>query len=127
MMRALLALLAASVAMPALADTAPTLLQGTMPSLSQGRPSQQRFSPAPVPDPDIRAPRTQRDPGAVEVSPGLTRTNTGRALSGDGFTPGSAYNGELERRNGRGGLGSTLAPSVNMKMPVQVEFGGRRQ
>lgn len=125
-MRALVLLLALTSAMPALADSTPTLLPGTMPSLSQGRPSPQRFTPAPVPDPDIRAPRSQRDPNAVEVSPGLTRTNTGRALAGDGFTPGSAYNGELERRNGRGGIGSTLAPSVNMKMPVQVEFGGRR-
>ena len=125
-MRLPLALLAVSLATPALADT-PTLLPGTMPSLSQGRPSAQRFSPAPVPDPDLRAPRSQRDPNAVEIVPGLTRTNTGRAMAGDGFTPGSAYNGDLERRNGRGGLGSTLAPSVNMRMPLQVEFGGRRE
>ena len=127
MMRTLLALLALAAAAPAWADTAPTLLPGTMPSLSQGRPGTQRFSPAPVPDPDIRAPRSQRDPNAVELAPSLTRTNTGRAMAGDGFTPGSAYNGELERRNGRAGLGTTLAPSVNMRMPLQVEFGGRRQ
>ena len=130
-MRLPLALLALALATPilpspALADT-PPLLPGTMPSLSQGRPSAQRFSPAPVPDPDLRAPRSQRDPNAVEIVPGLTRTNTGRAMAGDGFTPGSAYNGDLERRNGRGGLGSTLAPSVNMRMPLQVEFGGRRE
>lgn len=125
-MRALLALLAATVALPALAET-PTLLPGTMPSLSQGRPSTQRFSPAPVPNPDISAPRSYRDPNAVEITPGLTRTNTGRALAGDGFTPGSAYSGELERRSGRAGLGTTLAPSVNMKVPVQVEFEARRK
>ncbi len=130
-MRLPLALLALALATPALsnptlADT-PTLLPGTMPSLSQGRPSAPRFSPAPVPDPDLRAPRSQRDPNAVEIAPGLTRTNTGRALVGDGFTPGSAYSGELERRNGRGGLGSTLAPSVNMRMPLQVEFGAPKQ
>jgi hypothetical protein len=127
MRRALLALLAATVALPALADSAPTLLPGTMPSLSQGRPSAQRFAPAPVPNPDISAPRGHHDPNAVQISPGLTRTNTGRALSGDGFTPGSAYSGELERRNGRAGLGTTLAPSVNMKVPVQVEFEARRR
>jgi hypothetical protein len=125
-MRLPLALLAVSLATPALADT-PTLLPGTMPSLSQGRPSAQRFSPAPVPNPDLLAPRSQRDPNAVQIAPGLTRTNTGRALAGDGFTPGSAYNGELERRNGRAGLGSTLAPSVNMRMPLQVEFGAPKQ
>ena len=91
-MRLPLALLALALATPtlpspALADT-PTLLPGTMPSLSQGRPSAQRFSPAPVPDPDLRAPRSQRDPNAVEIVPGLTRTNTGRAMAGDGFHPG---------------------------------------
>jgi hypothetical protein len=125
-MRLPLALVALALATPALADT-PTLLPGTMPSLSQGRPSAQRFSPAPVPNPDLLAPRSQRDPNAVQIAPGLTRTNTGRALAGDGFTPGSAYNGELERRNGRAGLGSTLAPSVNMRMPLQVEFGAPKQ
>ena len=125
-MRLPLVLVALALATPALADT-PTLLPGTMPSLSQGRPSAQRFSPAPVPNPDLLAPRSQRDPNAVQIAPGLTRTNTGRALAGDGFTPGSAYNGELERRNGRAGLGSTLAPSVNMRMPLQVEFGATKQ
>jgi hypothetical protein len=125
-MRLPLVLVALALATPALADT-PTLLPGTMPSLSQGRPSAQRFSPAPVPNPDLLAPRSQRDPNAVQIAPGLTRTNTGRALAGDGFTPGSAYNGELERRNGRAGLGSTLAPSVNMRMPLQVEFGAPKQ
>jgi hypothetical protein len=125
-MRLPLVLVALALATPALADT-PTLLPGTMPSLSQGRPSAQRFSPAPVPNPDLLAPRSQRDPNAVQIAPGLTRTNTGRALAGDGFTPGSAYNGELERRNGRAGLGSTLAPSVNMRMPLPVEFGAPKQ
>lgn len=125
-MRGLATLLALLVAAPALADSTPTMLPGTMPSLSQGRGSATNFAPAPVPNPDVRVPRSQRDPNAVEISPGLTRTNTGRAMSGDGFSAGSAYSGELERRGGRGGLGSTLAPSVNMKMPVQVEFGPRR-
>ncbi len=105
---------------PALADTSPTLLPGKMPSLSQGRASTQRFAPAPVPNLDAAAPIAQREPNAVQLSPGLTRTPTGQAHRGDGFASGSAYTGELEKR--RGGLGSTVAPSLNLRLPMQVEF-----
>ena len=121
---ALLAVLLA--AGPALADTSFTVLPGIMPSLSQGRTAAQRFAPAPMPNPNLVAPRALRDPNAVEVSPSLTRTNTGRAMGGDGFAPGSAYSGELERRNGSAGIGSTLAPSLNLRMPVQVDVGSAR-
>jgi hypothetical protein len=120
-----LALLAPAGIAPVWAETKPTLLPGAMPSLNQGRASPQRFVPAPVPNPDIIAPRVARDPNAIQVSPGLRRTDTGRALSGDGFATGSAYNGELERR-GRGGVGSTLAPSLNLRMPMQVDLGSSR-
>lgn len=118
-------LLALLLVTPASADTTQTMLPGAMPSLNQGRGSPQRFVPAPVPNPDIIVPRVARDPNAIQVSPGLRRTDTGRALSGDGFATGSAYNGELERR-GRGGVGSTLAPSLNLRMPVQVDLGSSR-
>jgi len=114
------------VTTPACADTTPTLLHGSMPSLNQGRGSPQRFAPAPVPNANLVPPPSQRDPTAVQFSPGLTRTNTGRAMAGDGFAPGSAYTGELERRGGSGGVGSTLAPSLNLRMPVQVDIGSRR-
>jgi hypothetical protein len=114
------------LATPALAEAPATLLPGAMPSLSQGRLAAQRFAPAPVPDPTQLAPRAQRDPNAVQVSPGLTRTHTGRALAGDGFAPGSAYTGELERRGRNAGVGSTLAPSINMRLPVQVQIGSGR-
>lgn len=115
----LLVLLAAA---PSLADTQPTLLPGKMPTLSQGRGSAApRFSPAPVPNLDLIAPTSPRDPTAVQVSPGLTRMNAGQAHSGDGFARGSAYLGEFERR-GRGGLGAAGAPSLNLKMPLQMEF-----
>ena len=127
MTRALRLLLAvpllALTALPgALADSPGTLLTGRMPTLDQGRGNGHAFAPAPVPNPDAVAPRSQRDPNAILVSPGLARTNTGHANAGDGYAPGSAYNGELERRGRSGGLGSTLAPSLNLKMPVQVEF-----
>lgn len=118
-------LLALLLVTPASADTTRTMLPGAMPSLNQGRGSPQRFVPAPVPNPDIIVPRVARDPNAIQVSPGLRRTDTGRALSGDGFATGSAYNGELERR-GRGGVGSTLALSLNLRMPVQVNLGSSR-
>jgi|GEM_PF-5781011 len=126
MARALPLLLAGLLAAPAWADTTPTLLPGFMPSLNQGRGSPERFAPAPVPNANLIAPHTARDRNAVEVSPGLMRTNTGRALAGDGFAPGSAYSGELERRSRTGGVGSTLAPSLNLRMPLQVDIGSRR-
>ena len=111
------------LALPALADTSTTMLPGNMPSLSQGRGSgTQRFAPAPVPNPNMVAPTSQRDPNAVQVSPGLTRTTTGQAHGGDGFATGSAYTGELEKRSRSGGIGSNIAPSLNLKLPLQVEF-----
>jgi len=126
-MRRLALLLAAPVlmllALPgAQADTPGTLLSGRMPSLDQGRGTGHRFAPAPVPNPDAVAPRVLQDSNAIRVSPGLTRTNTGQANAGDGYTPGTAYNGDLERRGRGSGLGSTVAPSLNVKVPVQVEF-----
>ncbi len=124
LLRALLPVLV--LAAPAWADTTPTMLPGAMPSLNQGRGSPQRFAPAPVPNANLIAPRDARDPNAMQVSPSLTRTNTGRALAGDGFAPGSAYSGELERRGRSGGVGSTLAPSLNLRMPVQVDVGSSR-
>lgn len=113
----------AAAATPALADPAPTLLRGNMPTLSQGRGGgTQRFAPAPVPNPNMMEPTSQRDPGAVQVTPGLTRTRTGQANAGDGFATGSAYSGDLEKRGRSGGIGSNIAPSLNLKLPLQVEF-----
>ncbi len=109
-------------AMPALADKAPTMLPGSMPSLSQGRAGPQAFAPAPMPNPNIIPPTIQRDPNAIQLRPGLTRTPTGQANSGDGFANGSAYNGQLEKRNRSGGFGSSVAPSLNFKMPLQVDL-----
>lgn len=129
MMRNLwIACVATSLAMPApvLADTfAPlTLLPGKMPQLSQGRAQgpAARFSPAPMPNPDALAPAQQQDT-AVSLAPSLTRTNAGKALGGDGFAPGSAYAGTLERRSRTApGLGSTVAPSLNLKVPLVVSL-----
>ena len=112
------ALLAAA---PALADTPATMLRGNMPSLSQGRGAGQRFAPAPVPNASLVDPTRQRDTSGIQVSPGLTRTNTGQVHGGDGYANGTAYSSELERR-GRGGIGANVAPSLNLKMPVQVDF-----
>ena len=109
------------VTIPALADTVPPLIRGTMPSLDQGRGrTAQRFTPAPVPNLDITAPRRRNEANEVQVSPGLTRMNMGQALAGHGFAAGSAYGGELDRRS-RSGIGSAI-PSLNLKMPVELEF-----
>ena len=121
MTRALFLLALLLAASDARADTTPgMLLPGAMPSLSQGR-GQARFTPAPMPNPEISAPRIKRDPNEVQVAPGLTKMRTGQSLGGDGFARGSAYSGDLEHR-GRGGLGSSLAPSLKLKMPVDVGF-----
>ncbi len=120
---ALALLVFAALPAAARADTAPTVLGGRMPSLDQGRGGgTTRFAPAPMPNPDARPPVAQRDPNAVQLTPGLTRTPTGQALAGDGFASGSAYGGELERRGRSGGIGSTLAPSLKLRVPMQVEF-----
>jgi hypothetical protein len=119
---ALVACLAAVAPVPACADSTATVLSGRMPSLSQGRPSPTRFAPAPVPNPDLLPPRDASDPYAVAVVPTLTRTETAKT-TGDGFAPGSSFSGSMERRDrGPGGIGSTLAPSLRVKVPVQVEF-----
>ena len=119
-MSALLLVLLA--AWPARADTEPTMLRGRMPSLDQGRLGAAGFTPAPVPNPDVSPRPGLRNPNVVQVSPALTHTNTGRALAGDGFATGSAYNGELERRGRGAGIGSTLVPSLRQRVPMQVDF-----
>ncbi|MCC6717072.1 MAG: hypothetical protein IT555_04245 [Acetobacteraceae bacterium] len=120
-MRASALLLVLLAAWPACADTEPTMLRGRMPSLDQRRIGAATFAPAPVPNPDMAARSGPRNPTTVEVSPTLTQPNNGRALTGDGFARGSAYNGDLERR-GRGGLGATMVPSLNLRVPMQVDF-----
>ena len=111
-----------AAAAPACADPG-TMLNGRMPSLSQGRaPGTSLYAPSPVPNPDVDAPRGAKDPYAVAVVPGLTRTETDK-ITGEGFSPGSNFSGTMERRDrSAGGIGSTLAPSLRVKVPVQVDF-----
>ncbi len=117
-----LASLLIAAATPACADPG-TMLNSRMPSLSQGRsPGATLYAPAPVPNPDVAVPRGAQDPYAVAVVPGLTRTETDK-ITGEGFSPGSNFSGTMERRDrGSGGIGSTLAPSLRVKVPVQVDF-----
>jgi hypothetical protein len=71
------------------------------------------FTPAPVPNIDAAPPRTAYgDPNAPTVSPSLIWGGGGRASLGDGFTPGSIYTGEQEKRFKPG-------PGVNVSVPIQ--------
>ena len=147
--RALLLVLAGTLsgwAAPAWSNSAgtdrPTVLPGNMPQLSQGRGSGGAFTPAPVPNPDAIAPRSQRDPNAIQLVPGLARpgiggpaasgTGSGSAGRGgrdgnDALARGGTYSRELERVGGRpGSLGSALVPSLNLRMPMQIELGQSR-
>ena len=120
---AVLVVVSLFAAVPALADSGATMLLGNMPTLSQGRSvGNQRFAPAPVPNPNMVAPNAQRGSDALQLSPGLTRTRTGQGHGGDGFASGSAYTGDLEKRGRSGSIGSNIAPSLNLKMPLHVEF-----
>jgi hypothetical protein len=73
------------------------------------------FTPAPVPNQDITTP-TRIDDGGPSVSAKLQQQRT-LLRPGDGYTPGSNFSEELERRSR--GVTTGLAPTVNFKFPLQ--------
>ncbi|MCW3477804.1 hypothetical protein [Limobrevibacterium gyesilva] len=80
-------------------------------------PNPQGFAPAPTPNQDLSAPRTQvkRQKGQAEISASLGEKQ--RALRpGDGFSPGSSFNEDLQRRNRSA---TNFAPTINLTMPVE--------
>ncbi len=90
-----------------------------MPRLAPAARLPDGFEPAPTPNPDIYAPAVR---GSTEARLGatLTRRAEGFGAKGDGFSPGSSYNGYFDRR-GRAveGIGSTLAPSFQLRVPLE--------
>lgn len=119
MLRAAL-LLTLTAAAPA---SAFTLLEGPMPWLSSRQPSvapdPRAFSDAPRPDFDTRAP-VARDPAGVVLAPGLTNRSSVPNPTANSHVPGSAFSDSLNRnRRGGGELGGTLAPSLNLRVPLQ--------
>lgn len=94
-------------------------LPGRMPRLAPAAGLPNGFEPAPTPNPDLYAP-TVRGPTETRLGATLTRRAEGFGSRGDGFSPGSSYNGYFDRR-GRAveGIGSTLAPSFQLRVPLE--------
>lgn len=102
--------------------TSSTTMSGPMPLLGPAAKPESLpggFAPAPTPNVDLFPPRS--DSGAAyTVLPGLTNHESKAGLSGDGYTPGSSYSTDLERRSRPGtAIGNTLAPSINLHVPLQ--------
>ncbi len=95
-------------------SAAPTVISGPMPRLATvpSGPSA-NYEPAPVPNPDIAAPRPRTD-GAASFEPSLTNRVPPSARPDVG-----AYSSELERRSRTStAIGNVLAPSLNLRVPL---------
>jgi len=74
------------------------------------------FVPAPVPNQDITPP-TRGYAAGPTFSADLRQPKI-PLRSGDGFTPGSNFSDDVERRTSRtGGIGPGVAPSLSIKFP----------
>jgi hypothetical protein len=101
-----------------------TFLNAPMPLLGgQSDPVQHTgFTPAPVPKGDVAVPGWNRKPVPGEpqfvASLGMRAINGGMntASSGQGYSPGSSFSDDLQRRN-RSMLGG-LAPTVGVQVPI---------
>jgi hypothetical protein len=91
-----------------------TVTGNALPDAMPTRP-QSGFTPAPVPNQDIVTPG-RIDSGGPSVSADLQSKRI-ILRSGDGFTPGSNFSDELERRSR--GAASGLAPTLNFNFPLQ--------
>jgi hypothetical protein len=75
------------------------------------------FTPAPVPNQDITTPLRIGD-GSPTLSGRLQQPRT-LLRSGDGFTPGSNFSEDLERRSRGTGVGTGFAPTVSINVPLR--------
>jgi hypothetical protein len=92
------------------------LLPGPMPKLQA---SPESSEPAPVPNQDLEPPAAATIPG-TRLTPSLTNRLSGRPSAADGYSPGSAFAPELERRHDTGtNLGSILAPGLQLRVPLK--------
>jgi hypothetical protein len=96
------------------ADAAgPTYLNGPMPLLgTPAAPAKSAYTPAPVPNPDALAPRAEPPkPGEPRLAASFNAPSP-QIRSGNGYTQGSSFSGDVERRSR--GLGSAMAPSLGV-------------
>jgi hypothetical protein len=102
--------------------TAP--LQGTMPVVSQSglaltfqRTAPSSFTPAPVPNLDLTPPPPRPSKASAEFSGSLFSSRNSDNVA-NGYMDGSKYSSDLERRS-RPALGSTFAPTIGLKIPLE--------
>ncbi len=96
----------------------PLYLNGPMPQFAPELGKDQNgFMPAPVPKQGLGLPKPPPPrPGEPEFS-GAVSPSSPQVRSGDGYTPGSSFNDELQRRN-RSATGSGLAPRLQIIVPM---------
>ncbi len=98
-------------------DAQSKIIPGPMPRLPD-----QSVSPstaAPVPNYDLDAPRARAD-GRARFEAGVTSRDGQRRAEADGISPGSNFSSTLERKSRPlTGIGSTLAPSLILRMPLK--------
>jgi hypothetical protein len=76
------------------------------------------FKPAPVPKVGAALPKPPPPkPGEPELS-GSFRPSSPQVRTGEGFSPGSSFNDELQRKN-RSATGAGLAPMLQFTVPVE--------
>ncbi len=115
--RALIIAMAVLAAAPAL-GAGPLYLPGPMPlQPAPAAPTAPRFEPAPVPSQDVTLPRPPPPvPGEPEFSTGLSNP-TLPLRSGEGYTKGSNFSPEVQRRS-RSGLGPGITPGFAITVPL---------
>jgi hypothetical protein len=75
--------------------------------------------PAPVPGRDAAPPEAAVIPG-TRLVPALTNRLSGGGPAGQGYSPGSVYSPELERRHDSGtNIGNILAPGLQLLVPLK--------
>jgi hypothetical protein len=74
------------------------------------------FTPAPVPNLDLRAPSPVQGRATPELS-GTLFSSPATSNVDNGYMFGSRYSNDLERR--RPGVTISLAPTLNLKIPLQ--------
>jgi hypothetical protein len=99
-----------------------TVINGPMPLIGTAPQTPRQvagFTPAPVPNQDIVAPRNVKVPvpGEPEFAASLTKT-TANGRQGEGYAPGSQFS-ETMQRGSRGRFGAGVAPSIGLQIPLE--------
>lgn len=97
----------------------PLYLNGPMPQFApEASKDKDGFVPAPVPGQGVGLPKAPPPKPGEPVFSGAVTPSAPQVRSGEGYTPGSSFNEELQRRN-RSATGSGLAPRLQMTVPME--------